>query len=90
MSKVYGWQWFLSLEFHLQELSGTWTLKAAAADSLREEYPPISSCLRTRLVEVLNLSALSLENYCSNTTRVSSYVTNRLKHELLGRKDYIS
>ncbi|KAB0405238.1 hypothetical protein E2I00_011113, partial [Balaenoptera physalus] len=43
---------------------------AVAADRLRKDYPPISSGLRTRLVEVPNLSALSLETYCSRTTRL--------------------
>lgn len=41
-------------------------------------------------MKISNLSALSLENYCSSTARVSSFVKTRLKHELLDRKDCIS
>ena len=40
-------------------------------------------------MKVLNLSALSLENNSSSTTRISSYVKNKLKHKLSVGKDSV-
>lgn len=64
-------------------------LLSVAAGRLKEEYPPISSSLQPSLVKVLNLSALYLENNSSSTTRLSSYVKNKLKHTLSVGKDSV-